>query len=118
MSGKSSIIWCTNIWEYSNATNDVFEWNQRREKKWCSFSSKIGNYNYKIEASFESLKFQKYIKFLKDLSQIESAINELMREVNYSYNNKFAKIEYQKIIDIIKIWVEEVWYRKKYIIYG
>lgn len=67
----------------------------------------LGNYNHKIEASFEWLKNQEYIKFLKNLNDLESTIKELMSEVNYCYNNEFARKEYQKILDVIQK-VEEV----------
>ncbi len=66
----------------------------------------LGNYNHKIEASFEWLKNQKYIKFLKNLDDLERTIKELMSE-NYCYNNEFARKEYQKILDVIQK-VEEV----------
>ena len=62
----------------------------------------FGNYNYKIESSFEWLKEQKFIKFLRDTNNLEEVITELKAEENYEYNNDFAIKEYNKIIDAIK----------------
>ena len=62
----------------------------------------LGNYNHKIESSYEWLKGQGYIKFLKDPKDIEEAIIDLKEKKNCKYNNEFAIKEYKKIIDIIK----------------
>lgn len=61
----------------------------------------LGNYNHKIESSFEWLKGQNYIKFLKDPNDIEEAIIELKDKRDCYYNNEFAIKEYNKILDII-----------------
>lgn len=61
----------------------------------------LGNYNHKIESSFEWLKSQNYIKFLKDPNNIEAEIIELKDKKDCNYNNEFALKEYKKIIDII-----------------
>lgn len=61
----------------------------------------LGNYNHKIESSFEWLKNQGYIKFLKYPDDIENAILELKEKSNCKYNNEFANNEYKKIIEII-----------------
>lgn len=61
----------------------------------------FGNYNYKIESSFEWLKEQKYIKFMKDTSNLEKIITELTNKEQYEYNNDFAIKEYKKILDVI-----------------
>lgn len=60
----------------------------------------LGNYNHKIESSFEWLKNQGYIKFLKNTKDLEEAIIEL-KDKRINYNNEFAVKEYQKILDII-----------------
>lgn len=61
----------------------------------------LGNYNHKIEASFEWLKTQNYIKFLKNIDDLEETINELTSKEDYNYNNEFALKEYKQIIDVI-----------------
>ncbi|MCI9064022.1 MAG: general stress protein, partial [Clostridia bacterium] len=61
----------------------------------------LGNYNYKIESSFDWLKDQNYIKFLNNINDIEDAIIELTSKNNYRYNNDFALKEYKKILDVI-----------------
>ena len=61
----------------------------------------LGNYNHKIESSYEWLKNQKYIKFLKDPNNIEQAILDLKKETNCQYNNQFAIKQYSQIIDLI-----------------
>ncbi len=61
----------------------------------------LGNYNHKIESSFEWLKQQGYIKFLKNAQDIEKTIIELKDKKHCKYNNEFAIKEYQKILDII-----------------
>lgn len=61
----------------------------------------LENYNHKIESSFEWLKNQKYIRFLKNLNDLEKAIIELKDKKDCKYNNEFAIKEYKKIIDII-----------------
>lgn len=61
----------------------------------------IGNYNHKIESSFDWLKDQKYIKFLKNVNEIESLINSLMNQDSYMYNNEFALKEYKQILEVI-----------------
>lgn len=60
----------------------------------------LGNYNHKIESSFEWLRHKEYIKFLKDTKDLEEAIIEL-KDKNINYNNEFAVKEYRKILDII-----------------
>lgn len=61
----------------------------------------LGNYNHKIESSFEWLKSQKYLKFLEDTNSLEEAIIELKKLKDCNYNNEFALKEYQKILDTI-----------------
>lgn len=61
----------------------------------------ISNYNHKIESSFEWLRTQNYIKFLKDVKEIENAIKELTGLGTCEYNNEFALKEYNKILDVI-----------------
>ena len=60
----------------------------------------LGNYNHKIESSFEWLRHKEYIKFLKDTKDLEEAIIEL-KDKNINYNNEFAVKEYKQILDII-----------------
>ena len=60
----------------------------------------LGNYNHKIESSFEWLRHKEYIKFLKDTKDLEEAIIEL-KDKNVNYNNEFAVKEYKQILDII-----------------
>lgn len=61
----------------------------------------LGNYNHKIEASFEWLKNQGYIKFLKNPNDIENAILDIKQKSNLKYNNEFAINEYKQIINLI-----------------
>jgi len=61
----------------------------------------LGNYNHKIESSFEWLKSQKYIKFLKNIDNIEDTILELKQLKNCEYNNEFAIKEHKQIKNII-----------------
>ena len=61
----------------------------------------LGNYNHKIESSFEWLKNQGYIRFLKSTENIEENIKELKEKFNCKYNNEFAITEHKKILDII-----------------
>ena len=61
----------------------------------------IGNYNHKIESSFDWLKDQKFIKFLKNFNEIESSINDLMKQESYIYNNEFALKAYRQILEVI-----------------
>jgi len=61
----------------------------------------LGNYNHKIESSFEWLKNQGYIRFLKSTEDIEANIVELKEKSNCRYNNEFAIAEHKKILDII-----------------
>lgn len=60
----------------------------------------LGNYNHKIESSFEWLKNQGYIKFIKDTEDLEGEITKL-KDKNINYNNEFSVKEYKKILDII-----------------
>lgn len=62
----------------------------------------LGNYNHKIESSYEWLKEQGYIKFIKKYEDIENAIIELKKKESNRYNNEFAIKEFKKIINIIK----------------
>lgn len=62
----------------------------------------LGNYNHKVEASFEWLKCQGYIRFINNVDELENAILELKDLKNCKYNNEFAIKEYKKILDTIK----------------
>lgn len=61
----------------------------------------LGNYNHKIESSFEWLKSQGYIKFIKSIDELEDAILQLKDLKDCKYNNEFALKEYKKIIDVV-----------------
>lgn len=61
----------------------------------------LGNYNHKIESSFEWLKNQGYIKFINNPDNIEHTILDLKNNENIKYNNTFALKEYNQIIDLI-----------------
>ena len=63
----------------------------------------LGNYNHKIESSYDWLKEQGYIKFVKNVDEIEEKIKAIKNNnKKYCYNNEFAIKQYQKIIDLIR----------------
>ncbi len=63
----------------------------------------LGNYNHKIESSYDWLKGQGYIKFVKNVDEIEEKIKAIKNNnKKYCYNNEFAIKQYQKIIDLIR----------------
>jgi len=127
-----NIIITDTVAEYKGDDNQVLEYminvNQREKelnKKWdqfkkvqvvitdrlhgmvfCAITSTpcivIANYNHKVKDTYEWLKDLNYIKFVNDIDEIPSLIQELKNIEIKEYDNSFAMKNYEKIIEVMK----------------
>lgn len=62
----------------------------------------LSNYNHKVIGTYEWIKNLDYIKFSKDINEIQLYINELKNGKSNQYDNSFILNQYNKIIEIMK----------------
>lgn len=62
----------------------------------------LRNSNHKIEYSYEWFKDCGYIKFAKNVLEIQNYIEELKNMSHSRYDNTFAKERFKQIIDIVR----------------
>jgi len=131
-SNFDEIIITDTVAEFINNENQVLEYminvNQREKqlnKKWnqfkkveivitdrlhgmvfCAITSTpcivIANYNHKVKDTYKWLKNLNYIKFVNDINEIPSLIQELKNIEIKVYDNSFAMKNYEKILEVMK----------------
>lgn len=63
----------------------------------------VTNCNYKVEGVYEWIKNNKYIRYIDNLSQIDSLIGEMLEQGHVSYDNGPLQGEYEKIKQLISV---------------
>jgi len=126
------IIITDTVAEHIDSKNQVLEYminvNQREKelnKKWdqfkkvqvvitdrlhgmvfCAITSTpcivIANYNHKVKDTYAWLKDQNYIKFVNNIDEIPTLMQELKNIEIKPYDNSFAMKNYEKIIEVMK----------------
>jgi len=126
------IIITDTVAEHIDSKNQVLEYminvNQREKelnKKWdqfkkvqvvitdrlhgmvfCAITSTpcivIANYNHKVKDTYAWLKNLNYIKFVNNIDEIPTLMQELKNIEIKTYDNSFAMKNYEKIIDVMK----------------
>lgn len=61
----------------------------------------LGNYNHKVSQSSKWLKNLEYIRYVKNVNDVDIQIKELLKLKNCKYNNEFTIKKFQQIIDLI-----------------
>ncbi|BCG60544.1 polysaccharide pyruvyl transferase family protein [Paenibacillus sp. URB8-2] len=62
----------------------------------------LGNYNYKVEGSYNWIKHLEYIKYTNSVEKIPGLIEELKKIDPSEYNNSFSLDYYEKIVESMK----------------
>lgn len=64
----------------------------------------FGNYNYKVEGTYEWIKYLGYIRFVDTVDEMEKIFPELILLENCDYDNTPLLPYFEKIADILKQW--------------
>lgn len=68
----------------------------------------FGNYNYKVEGTYEWIKYLGYIRFVNTVDEMEKVFPELISLENCEYDNTPLLPYFEKIADILKQWESSV----------
>lgn len=62
----------------------------------------FGNYNYKVEGTYEWIKYLPYIRFVRSTAEMENVFPELILQKDCKYDNKPLQPYFKKLEDIVK----------------
>lgn len=62
----------------------------------------FGNYNYKVEGTYEWIKYLPYIRFVRSTAEMEKVFPELLMQKDCKYDNKPLQPYFKKLEDIVK----------------
>lgn len=62
----------------------------------------FGNYNYKVEGTYEWIKHLPYISFVRSTDEMEKVFPELLTQKDCKYDNKPLQPYFKKLEDIVK----------------
>lgn len=62
----------------------------------------FGNYNYKVEGTYEWIKYLPYIRFVKSTAEMEEVFPELILQKDCRYDNNPLQPYFKKLEDIVK----------------
>lgn len=62
----------------------------------------FGNYNYKVEGTYEWIKYLPYIRFVRSTDEMEKVFPELLKQKECKYDNKPLQPYFKKLEDIVK----------------
>lgn len=62
----------------------------------------FGNYNYKVEGTYEWIKYLPYIRFVRSTDEMEKVFPELLMQKKCKYDNKPLQPYFKKLEDIVK----------------
>ena len=68
----------------------------------------FGNYNYKVEGTYEWIKYLGYIRFVDTVDEMEKVFPELVLLENCEYDNTPLLPHFKKIADVLKQWESSV----------
>ena len=68
----------------------------------------FGNYNYKVEGTYEWIKYLGYIRFVDTVDEMERVFPELISLDNCEYDNTPLLPDFEKIVDVLKQWESSV----------
>lgn len=60
------------------------------------------NYNYKVEGTYEWIKYLPYIRFVRSTAEMEKVFPELLMQKDCKYDNKPLQPYFKKLEDIVK----------------
>ena len=67
----------------------------------------FGNYNYKVEGTYEWIKYLKYIRFVKSVDEMEKVFSQLYFMERCEYNNSPLLSKFEILAKIVKeYWTE------------
>lgn len=67
----------------------------------------FGNYNYKVEGTYEWIKYLEYIRFVKSVDEMEKAFLQLYSLESCEYNNIPILSNFENLTKIVKEYREE-----------
>lgn len=62
----------------------------------------FGNYNYKVEGTYEWIKYLPYIRFVRSTAEMEEVFPKLLMQKDCEYDNKPLQPYFEKLEDIVK----------------
>lgn len=62
----------------------------------------FGNYNYKVEGTYEWIKYLKYIRFVKSVDEMEKVFSQLYFMERCEYNNSPLRSKFEILAKIVK----------------
>lgn len=62
----------------------------------------FANYNYKVEGTYEWIKYLPYIRFVRSVAEMQKVFPELLVQKDYKYDNKPLQPYFKELEDIVK----------------